>query len=332
MPSAHTTLEAQLNVGVGPGSAKRPRGAARRATLGLVALLALGTAAAPQAVAAEPYVLHADIDYDLGSPVSPAAQNRLDLYVPRRPAPRRRPVVVYVHGGGWQTGDKSRVGRKARLFTRAGYLFASVNYRLSPSLGGPLDADRVRFPDHPHDVGEALGWLERNVRHHGGDPGRLLLIGHSAGAHLVSLVGVDPHFGSDYGVHARAVRGVVSLDTTAFDIAAATNRVASPHPLLYWNAFGTPAEEAADPSWASASPINFADRGDPPVLLVTQRRAERIAANGAMLGALGHRRRDSLVTVPLDHEGINRILGSPRDTTRETGSVMAFVDAVLRRR
>ena len=72
MPSAHTTLEAPLNVGVEPGSVKRSRGVARRAMLGLVALLALGAAAAPRAVAAEPYVLHADIDYDLGSPVSPA--------------------------------------------------------------------------------------------------------------------------------------------------------------------------------------------------------------------------------------------------------------------
>jgi acetyl esterase/lipase len=315
MLPAHTTLDV-----------------ARRALLCLVALVALGVATAPRAVAAAPYVLHADIDYDLGSPVSPAAHNRLDLYVPRRPALRRRPVVVYVHGGGWQTGDKTRVGRKARLFTRAGYLFASVNYRLSPSLGGPLDADRVRFPDHPHDVGEALGWLRRNVRHHGGDPDRLVLIGHSAGAHLASLVGVDPHSGRDYGVPAGAVRGVVSLDTTAFDIAAATDPAGSPHPFLYWNAFGTPAEEAADPRWASASPINFADRGDPPMLLVTQRRAERVAANGAMLEALGHRRRDSLVTVPLDHQGINRILGSPHDTTRETESVTAFVNAVVRRR
>src|SRR5215203_1609379 len=115
MPSAHTTSE---DLPAARAAVRR-----RRALLVLVALLAAGSAAAPRALAAEPYVLHADLDYDLGSPVSPAAHNRLDLYVPRRPSGRRRPVVVYVHGGGWQTGDKSRVGRKARLFTRAGYLF-----------------------------------------------------------------------------------------------------------------------------------------------------------------------------------------------------------------
>jgi len=187
--------------------------------------------------------------------------------------------------------------------------------------------DRVRFPDHPHDVGEALGWLTRNVRRYGGDADRLVLIGHSAGAHLASLVGVDPSFRSAYGVPARAVRGVVSLDTAAFDVAA--EAAGSRHPQLLWNAFGTPREEAADLRWATASPINFADRRDPPFLLVTQRRRSRVAANGAMLRALGDRRRDSLVAVALDHAGINRMLGSPRDATGETEAVMAFDGAVV---
>jgi len=298
----------------------------RRALPGFVALLAAGMVAAPDARAARPFVLHADLSYDLGSPVSPAAHNRLDLYVPRKAA-APTPMVVYVHGGGWQAGDKRRVGHKARLFTRAGYVFASVNYRLSPAFRGLPAPDRVRFPDHPHDVGEALGWLTRNVGRYGGDTDRVVLIGHSAGAHLTSLVGVDPSFGGAYGVPARAVRGVVSLDTTAFDIAAASSQ----SPRLYWNAFGTPAEEAADPLWERASPINFADRGDPAFLLVTQRRAARVAANRAMLRALGNRDGDSLVTVALDHAGINRILGSPRDRTRETESVMAFVRALVGR-
>jgi hypothetical protein len=158
-----------------------------------------------------------------------------------------------------------------------------------------------------------------------------VLIGHSAGAHLVSLVGVDPSFSGAYGVPGRVVRGVVSLDTAAFDVAAKADPARNRRPLLFWNAFGTPREEAADPRWASASPINTADRRDPAFLLVTQRRPGRIAENGAMLRALGNRRRDSLVTVPLDHEGINRALGSPRDTTGETKAVMAFVGAVVGR-
>ena len=320
-----------MNPANSPFAAARRR---RRAVLGLGALLAGVLAAVPQAGAAAPYVLHADVDYDLGSPVSPAAQNRLDLFVPRGKAARqgRRPVVVYVHGGGWQAGDKARVGHKASLFTRAGYLFASVNYRLSPSNQGVPATDRVRFPDHPHDVGEALGWLERNVRRYGGDRRRLVLIGHSAGAHLAALVGVDPSFRRAYGVPTGAVRGVVSLDTAAFDIAAEADPARSLRPQLFWNAFGTPREEAADPRWASGSPIHFADRRDPAFLLVTQRRPRRVARNRAMLQALGDRRSDSLLALALDHAGINRTLGSPRDTSGETEAVMAFVGAVTAHR
>ena len=122
---------------------------------------------------------------------------------------------------------------------------------------------------------------------------------------------------------ARAVRGVVSLDTAAFDVAAKADPARNPRPRLFWNAFGTPQEEAADPRWASASPINLADRGDPAFLLITQRRPSRVAENRAMLRALGNRRSDSLVAVALDHAGINRMLGSPRDATRETEAVMA---------
>jgi acetyl esterase/lipase len=92
--------------------------------------------------------------YDIDSPPPQAAHNQLDLYAPR--VARRRPIVVYVHGGGWMEGDKrDGIRRKARLFTGAGYVFASVNYRLSSPApeSGELDPGRVKFPDHPHDVG-----------------------------------------------------------------------------------------------------------------------------------------------------------------------------------
>ena len=193
--------------------APRARAVVRRrhAVLGLVTLLAAGATAAPRAVAAEPYVLHADLSYDLGSPVSPAAHNRLDLYVPRRPSlrprrplPPRRPVVVYVHGGGWRRRRQGqRVDHKAGCSRARG---TSSRASTTASLR-PFTACRPPTgsgsPHHPHDVGEALGWLRRNVRRYGGDPGRLVLIGHSAGAHLAALVGVDPSFGAAYGVPAR---------------------------------------------------------------------------------------------------------------------------------
>ena len=190
-------------------------GASIRNGLGLAAV-----AAALVALLLAPSAGHAaksnlGITYDLdGTPTpTPAKLNQLDLYQPADvTAGAARPVVVYVHGGGWSSGDKdNKISRKVNLFTGAGYVFASVNYRLSPD---PIDlsypASRVRFPTHPGDVGEAIAWLDRNVASYGGDPRRILLIGHSAGAHIVSLISTDPSYVARWGVDPSPLPGTVS--------------------------------------------------------------------------------------------------------------------------
>ena len=148
----------------------------------------------------------ADLDYHYDPPSDPSSFDRLDLYLPDGAAAGDlRPVVIYVHGGGGMKGDKAnRITDKARLFTDAGYVFASVNYRLSPDISsGPVPPTyppgRVMFPAQPRDVGEAIAWLGTNVAGYGGDPDALLLSGHSSGAHLVSLVGSDPSYLEAFG-------------------------------------------------------------------------------------------------------------------------------------
>ena len=169
----------------------------------LMALIAL--AAAPGANAA---ISQANVNYDLGSPPAPAPaqQNYLDIYRPDGSSlTDSRPVVVYVHGGGWRIGDKdNQLADKVNLFTGAGYVFVSINYRLSPTNNN-YDPGRIRFPDHPDDVGEAIGWIDRNIGAYGGDSERLLLIGHSAGAHLMSLVTHEP--GLRRALRGRALAG-----------------------------------------------------------------------------------------------------------------------------
>jgi acetyl esterase/lipase len=297
-----------------------------------IAAIALSAPAASGAATA-----HTNLSYDIDSPPAPAqpAQNMLDLYTPDGVGGGdRRPVVVYVHGGGWSIGDKAnKIADKVALFTNAGYVFASVNYRLSPATGDPSSPDpaRIRFPAHPHDVGEALGWLDRNVARYGGDPDRLLLIGHSAGAHLVSLVSTDPSYASAYGVRPWQIAGTASLDTDAFDITAEADP-ASPganNPAMFWNAFATPAENAADRSWELGSPLRWADPADPPFLLVTSRIPNRLRDNQAMAAALGQDPA-SVVSLPYTHEQINENLGGAGDTAGETGAVMDFFGDALR--
>ena len=87
--------------------------------------------------------------------------------------------MVYVHGGGWKRGDKSRVGEKVEFFTGRGWVFVSVNYRLLPEGAHPANVN---------DVARALAWVHDHATDYGGDPDRLFLMGHSAGAHLAALV------------------------------------------------------------------------------------------------------------------------------------------------
>jgi arylformamidase len=290
-----------------------------------------GLLATSPAAAGAAYTSELDVPYVAGG----GPLQRLDIYRPA-PAPAApAPVVVWVHGGGWSIGDKSnRIPDKARLFTDAGYVFVSVNYRLSPNPPDLADPNRIRFPAHPADVTAALRWLGGGITSRGGDPSRILLIGHSAGAQIVTLLGADGDFLRDRGVDPLAVRGVVSLDTESFDISRDANPETSTRPLrgqvMMWNAFATPEENAIDGAWEAGSPLGKGDRLDPPALFVTQSRsADRIASNQAMAADLDLDPAEAVLPVPLDHEGINTSLGSPTDATGETPAVIGFAREVL---
>ena len=294
-----------------------------------VALLAL--ACTPSAALAQtgPAPTRTDVSYDVdGTLPTPQRLGTLDLY---RPAPARRAdrrgIVVYVHGGGWAVGDKRAVGAKARLFTQAGYVFASVNYRLSPSPPNTADANRIRFPDHPRDVAEAIVWLHRHARSFGGDRRRIALIGHSAGAHLIALVATDPSHLARFRGPRPHVRGFVPLDAGVFDIAADLRRASPFRRAMLTNAFGTPAEEAADPRWAAGSMNTHADPGDPRALIVNQRRRGGLAVRYA--AGLGGAPDAQVLLLDKTHAEINRDLGAPGDNTPLTPTVLGFVRSVL---
>lgn len=157
-----------------------------------------------------------------------------------------RPIVVYVHGGAWAVGDKAnQLDHKLALFQKENYLFISVNYRLSPE-NSDFGPNRIKFPDHNEDVADAVKWIWENVAQYGGDRDKMVLMGHSAGAHLVSLTGTSQAFLPERGLNLSSIKGIISLDTRAYDVA----EVASEGNQIYINAFGT---NEAD--WAAASPI-----------------------------------------------------------------------------
>ena len=246
-----------------------------------------------------------------------ARLQKLDVY----PAPGdvcgANPVVVWVHGGGWRTGDKARLNAKRAWARQHGWTLVSVNYRLSdPAVPA---GRRIRYPTHNRDVGRAVGWVHDHIDGYGGDPSRIALIGHSAGAQIVSSVGVD----EDYLRRAvrEAVCGVVSLDTAGYDVAARI-RDDVRGSQLYRNAFGN-----VPSVWRDASPINHLDAGDAPQLVVRrgsrdQQRAQNEYARALRAAGIGT---TVVPTLRYSHTQVNRLLGSAGDTLL-TPRVEAFLD------
>lgn len=135
------------------------------------------------------------------------AQQQLDIYAPIDA--RGAPVVMFVHGGEWTRHDKSEVASKPRFFNENGVVFISVNYRLSGVAKHPAQLD---------DVAAAVRWTRDHVAEYGGDPEKIVLMGHSAGCHLVTLAGLDPRPLAKVKLTPADVRGVVSWGGGAFDL------------------------------------------------------------------------------------------------------------------
>ena len=133
----------------------------------------------------------------------------LDVYAPANAG--NLPVVFWIHGGGWVTGDKSQVKLKPTMFNDRGYIFVSTNYRLRP---------HVEMEELTQDVARALGWTYKNIVKHGGDPERIFVMGHSAGAQLAALICTDHSYIRAEGVPPSVLKGCVPVDGDTYDLPA----------------------------------------------------------------------------------------------------------------
>jgi arylformamidase len=143
---------------------------------------------------------------------APASLTSLDLYLPE-PGDRPAPVMIMVHGGGWEGGDKADAGvtkNQVPWFTDRGWIYVSINYRLAPGVG---------YREMARDVSAAVGWVQRAIRDYGGDPDRINMMGHEAGAHLAALVTLDPTYFSEAGVNGdKPIKSVSLYNGLGFDI------------------------------------------------------------------------------------------------------------------
>jgi acetyl esterase/lipase len=135
------------------------------------------------------------------------ALQKLDFWKSNKPG---APLVIYVHGGGWKRGDKrGATGQKDEHFVEQGYAFASINYRLVPAH---------TVEEQAGDVADAVAFLIARSESLGFDGRRVVLTGHSAGAHLVALVGTDLRYLKKAGLSRTSLRGVIPIDGAAYDV------------------------------------------------------------------------------------------------------------------
>lgn len=237
----------------------------------------------------------------------------LDVYAPAQA--KGAPVILMVHGGAWRFGDKDMrrvVDNKRARWLRKGFVFITVNYRLLPEAA-PLEQAR--------DIAQALAIAQRDAEQWGADRNKFILMGHSAGAHLIALLAANPELVKEQG--ASPWLGTILLDSAALDVPAIMN---ARHLPLYDRAFGN------DPAyWDSVSPLQQLRQPGAPLLAVCSSRrtescpaARRFVARASALGT-----RAAVLTEDLSHGEINETLGEESEYTAAVEAFMRGLDKVV---
>ena len=233
-----------------------------------------------------------------------------DVYIPARA--KGAPVIFMVHGGAWRLGDKSSrsvIEHKVARWVPKRFIFISANYRMLPG------ADPV---EQAKDVARAIAAAQARAESWGGDSNEFILMGHSAGAHLVALLSTDHTLSS--GIVKKPWLGTVALDSAAYDVVQIMEK---PHFRFYDKAFGSDKQY-----WKAASPFYVLTKETRPILAVCSARrddsttqARQFAKKAASLGVAV-----TVLEKDFSHREINVSLGQDKVYTAEVESFMAGLD------
>lgn len=248
-------------------------------------------------------------------PYGADALQRFDVYVPKEIA-GPAPVIFMVHGGGWRRGDKAMSGvveNKVARWVPEGFIFISTNYRLLP------DADPLT---QAQDVAKALAVAQTLAPRWGGVASKFIVMGHSAGGHLVDLLGADPR--RAYAQGAQPWLGTISLDAGSINV---VDVMENPHAPLFDDAFGTDPEY-----WKQVSPHHALRAGATPFLVICSKVRERESLNtlkfmlkARSLGVLAE-----FLPEDLTHGEINSTLGLENDYTLDVEEFMSSLDPLVK--
>lgn len=250
----------------------------------------------------------------------------LDIYTPIKPPSDRMPVIFWIHGGGWVVGDKDDVALKPKVFTERGCIMVSTNYRLLPE---------VDMKTLIEDIAKSLGWVHRNISQYGGDPNRIIVGGHSAGAQLAALICIDDRYLKREGVSFTNLTGCIPVDGDTYDIPKIIS-TAEHRQTLYGGKmftfghrqkFGNDPEKHVD---FSAVTHVEKDKSIPPFLILY------FSGNpdtNAQARLLEHSLRQSGISAKAvgkgntNHSQLNNDIGDPNDPV--TKEVYQFLDRVM---
>jgi acetyl esterase/lipase len=270
----------------------------------------------------------AGLDVKRNIPYAEPAHERqvLDIYSPK--GAKDLPVVFWIHGGGWQTGDKTSVQLKPQVFVAKGFVFVSTNYRLLPS---------VDIATIFRDIAKSIHWVHDHIAEHGGDPKRVFVMGHSAGAQLAALVCTDDRYLKAEGLSLAMIKGCVPVDGDTFDVpaiieTAETRRRVHGLPQAKFGhreKFGSDSAKHRD---FSAVTHVATDKGIPPFLILHVAEHPDTTAQAQRLGNV---LKDAGVPVTVfgaretTHNKINADLGKPDDPA--TKALYEFLDKALKK-
>jgi arylformamidase len=250
----------------------------------------------------------------------------LDVYAPENA--KNLPVVFWIHGGGWQVGDKTSVQAKPKAFVDKGYVFVSTNYRFLPNV----DMETI-----VRDIAKSIHWVNDHIAEYGGDPKRLLVMGHSAGAQLAALICTDDRYLKAEGSSLAIIKGCVPVDGDTYDVplmietaAARRKALGQPDPKFgHFEKFGSDPVKHRD-----FSAVNHVarEKGIPPFLLLhvgdhpdTSAQAQRLGSvlTEAGIAAKVFGAKDT------NHSKIDENLGLPEDPS--TKALFEFADEMAKK-
>jgi acetyl esterase/lipase len=217
----------------------------RKTPLGVIAGLILCLTATAAVAQSHTFTVVRDVDY-VPQTEYPGGKDRLDVYIPQ--GAKNAPVIFSIHGGLLMAGDRREDAFVGQRFAAAGYVTAVISYRLSP---------QASHPAHIEDTAAAFAWVKRNIRQHGGDPDRILVTGHSAGAYLAMLLAADPRWLAAHTLSSRDIKGVAPVSGFYW---VDRPGVAPDRPKSVWG---------PDPKvWVNASPTRYLRADLPPILIL----------------------------------------------------------------